>query len=330
MGLKESGLRGSLRSTSSVLPAFFDVTITNTNSPVQEGDILTVDYSADNTGDAQDTQDIRLEIDSVEEDRDSDITLLGAQSTTGTLEWDTTDEDETTYTATVLSDDDTDSVTVEIESAIPDSGLLHNWDVQALTGFNDSDTVNTIPDSHGSNDFTSGSATYDAEGINGNPAINFGGATSYDSQSQISEAADGQYSVHLVIQSTVDNSDYGVFEESKDNEGTKYETRSLERTVTHGGIFDGNNGSITTNVEVISFRWGDSFGTTPDFEVNGSKEALDAGGDKNNINNVARLGESGAGGNFTGLFGQALYYDEEQSDSDFNDTISALQNRWGI
>ena len=123
MGLKESGLRGSLRSTSSVLPAFFDVTITNTNSPVQEGDILTVDYSADNTGDAQDTQDIRLEIDSVEEDRDSDITLLGAQSTTGTLEWDTTDEDETTYTATVLSDDDTDSVTVEIESAIPDSGV---------------------------------------------------------------------------------------------------------------------------------------------------------------------------------------------------------------
>ena len=121
MGLKESGLRGSLRSTSSVLPAFFDVTITNTNSPVQEGDILTVDYSADNTGDAQDTQDIRLEIDSVEEDRDSDITLLGAQSTTGSLEWDTTDEDETTYTATVLSDDDTDSVTVEIESAIPDS-----------------------------------------------------------------------------------------------------------------------------------------------------------------------------------------------------------------
>ena len=121
MGLKESGLRGSLRSTSSVLPAFFDVTITNTNSPVQEGDILTVDYSADNTGDSQDTQDIRLEIDSVEEDRDSDITLLGAQSTTGTLEWDTTDEDEAEYTATVLSDDDSDSVIVEIEAAIPDS-----------------------------------------------------------------------------------------------------------------------------------------------------------------------------------------------------------------
>ena len=135
MGLKESGLRGSLRSTSSVLPAFFDVTITNTNSPVLEGDILTVDYNADNTGEAQDTQDIRLEIDSVEEDRDSDITLLGAQSTTGTLEWDTTNEDETTYTATVLSDDDTDSVTVEIEAAIPDTEVyLHDdWGDNQLT-----------------------------------------------------------------------------------------------------------------------------------------------------------------------------------------------------
>ena len=122
MGLKESGLRGSLRSTSSVLPAFFDVTITNTNSPVQEGDILTVDYSANNTGDAQDTQDIRLEIDSVQEDVDPGVMLGGGASATGTLEWDTTGEAETTYSATVLSDDDSDSVTVEIEApAIADS-----------------------------------------------------------------------------------------------------------------------------------------------------------------------------------------------------------------
>ena len=121
MGLKESGLRGGFRNTSSVLPALFDVTITNTNSPVQEGDILTVDYSADNTGDAQDMQDIRLEIDSVQEDVDPDVMLAGGASTTGTLEWDTTGEDEAEYTATVLSDDDSDSVMVEIGSAIPDS-----------------------------------------------------------------------------------------------------------------------------------------------------------------------------------------------------------------
>ena len=175
MGLKESGLRGSLRSTSSVLPAFFDVTITNTNSPVQEGDILTVDYSADNTGDAQDTQDIRLEIDSVEEDRDSDITLLGAQSTTGTLEWDTTDEDETTYTATVLSDDDTDSVTVEIESdAIPDSAIAHFDATQE--DFDDGDAVTTITDFSGEgNDLTGGSPQFVENVRNGNPVFRFDG-----------------------------------------------------------------------------------------------------------------------------------------------------------
>ena len=126
MGLKESGLRGSLRNTSSVVPAFFDVTITNTNSPVQEGDILTVDYSADNTGDAQAMQDIRLEIDSVQEDVDTNVIISGGASTTGTLEWDTTGELEAEYTATVLSDDDSDTVMVNIADAIPDS-VVHQY-----------------------------------------------------------------------------------------------------------------------------------------------------------------------------------------------------------
>ena len=153
MGLKEGGLRGSLRSTSSVLPAFFDVTITNTNSPVQEGDILAVDYSADNTGDAQDTQDIRLEIDSVQEDVDPGVLLGGGASATGTLEWDTTDEAEAEYTATVLSDDDSDSVTVEIGSAIPDSGLLHEWRI--------SDDSDPIVDSEGDEDLTVNGGSFD-------------------------------------------------------------------------------------------------------------------------------------------------------------------------
>ena len=144
MGLKEPGLRGSLRNTSSVLPAFFDVTITNTNSPVQEGDILTVDYSADNTGETQDMQDIRLEIDSVQEDVDPDVMLAGGASTTGTLEWDTTGEPEAEYTATVLSDDDSDSVMVEIGTAIPDNAVLR-YSISEGSG-------TTVEDSIGEND----------------------------------------------------------------------------------------------------------------------------------------------------------------------------------
>ena len=49
--------------------------------------------------------------------------LAGGASTTGTLEWDTTGEPEAEYTATVLSDDDSDSVMVEIGTAIPDSAV---------------------------------------------------------------------------------------------------------------------------------------------------------------------------------------------------------------
>ena len=146
MALKEPGLRGSLRNTGSVTPAFFDVNITNTNSPVQEGDILTVDYSADNTGDAQDMQDIRLEIDSVQEDVDPDVMLAGGASTTGTLEWDTTGEPEAEYTATVLSNDDSDSVIVEIGSAIPDIVLLpEDNDLDNFTGDTNNFSIETSP-----------------------------------------------------------------------------------------------------------------------------------------------------------------------------------------
>ena len=123
MGLKESGLRASVRSVSTVVPAFFDVAITDTNSPINEGDVLVVDYSVDNTGDSFETQDIRLEIDSVQEDADLDVSLSGGASDTGTLEWDTTGQGADTYEATLLSDDDSDTVTVEIPDAFFDVAI---------------------------------------------------------------------------------------------------------------------------------------------------------------------------------------------------------------
>ena len=180
MGLKESGLRGSLRNTGSVTPAFFDVTITNTNSPVQEGDILTVDYGADNTGDAQDVQDIRLEIDSVQEDVDPGVMLAGGASTTGTLEWDTTGELEAEYTATVLSDDDSDSVIVEIGSAIPDSAVdeqdrFAHYD--ATFSFSGSEgEISNWPDELNNRDLTGSSPEVVSDGFNGLTAVDFNGS----------------------------------------------------------------------------------------------------------------------------------------------------------
>jgi len=106
--------------------AFFDVAISSTNSPVEEGSDLNVDYSVVNTGfSLNNTQDIRLNIDSTEEDRDTNITLSPSSSTTGTLTWTTPSSSAGTYNASVLSDDDTasTSVTVEEFTAIPDSGV---------------------------------------------------------------------------------------------------------------------------------------------------------------------------------------------------------------
>lgn len=114
--------------------AFFDVAISSTNSPVEEGSNLNVDYSVVNTGfSANNTQDIRLNIDSTEEDRDTNITLSPSSSTTGTLTWTTPSSSAGTYNASVLSDDDTasTSVTVEAGSAIPDSVVDNYEDADA-------------------------------------------------------------------------------------------------------------------------------------------------------------------------------------------------------
>jgi len=107
--------------------AFFDVSIDGTNEPVTEGDNLNVSYSVLNTGySVGNTQDIRLQIDNTEEDRDTSITLPSSSSTTGTLTWTTPSSSAGTYTASVLSDDDTASrsVTIDPGPAIPDSGVL--------------------------------------------------------------------------------------------------------------------------------------------------------------------------------------------------------------
>jgi hypothetical protein len=108
--------------------AFFDVAITSTDEPIVEGDNLNVDYFVENTGGViNNTQDIRLEVDNIEEDRDSNITISPSGSFNDTLVFNTVDGDAGTYNAVVLSDDDSASTNVTVESAIPDSEIyLHD------------------------------------------------------------------------------------------------------------------------------------------------------------------------------------------------------------
>ena len=92
---------------------FFDVDITDTNSPVGEGDTLEVDARIRNTGIEADIQEVMLEIGN--EQRDSEpIELDGGEEGEIELRW--TDTIAGTYDAFVRTDDDEDSTTVEVES----------------------------------------------------------------------------------------------------------------------------------------------------------------------------------------------------------------------
>ena len=161
MGLNDPGLQ----SLSSIAASeFYDVTITGTNSPIEQGDTLVVDYEVSNTGDKTGTQDITLEIDSVLEDTDAGVRVLANRTDSGTLEW-VTDSGETAqdYTATVLSADDsaTQTVTVEDADALPDSGGLHQWDVVEGEGTTLNDGIATLDLNFNGLSWASGAGTED-------------------------------------------------------------------------------------------------------------------------------------------------------------------------
>ncbi|MFW5945967.1 MAG: S8 family serine peptidase, partial [Candidatus Natronoplasma sp.] len=93
-------------------PAYFEVEITDYDSEVEGGDTVTVEFTVENTGDEEATQDIVFSIDGTEENT-MEITLEGGEVYSGEFTWET--EDEGDYTLEVASDDDSDSVTVTVE-----------------------------------------------------------------------------------------------------------------------------------------------------------------------------------------------------------------------
>jgi len=95
-------------------PADFKVTVDGTNSPVREGETLTVDVTAENTGGESDTQTLSLTVGGTERDP-KDITLNGGETTTETLQWTTGEGDAGDYTLTVESENDTDTASVTVK-----------------------------------------------------------------------------------------------------------------------------------------------------------------------------------------------------------------------
>lgn len=95
-------------------PADFAVDIESTT--VDDGTV-TVDYTATNTGDVPDQQDIIFEVESSSEDRHDDVTLEANAEASGTFDYDLEAHDPARLDLLVRSDDDSDSTTIQPDAA---------------------------------------------------------------------------------------------------------------------------------------------------------------------------------------------------------------------
>jgi hypothetical protein len=99
----------------------YKVDIESTNSPVAEGETLEVTATVENTRSVSETQTVNLTIEGVGVVDSESVTLDGGTSESVTFTWQTASGDAGDYTATVSSEDDSDSTDVTVDSA-PDLG----------------------------------------------------------------------------------------------------------------------------------------------------------------------------------------------------------------
>lgn len=91
----------------------FTVNITDTRSPVEEGQTLVVAANVTNTGGSTGSQTVDLTIGGTERDSEQ-VTLNSGESQDVALTWETGDGDKGSYTATVASANETDTAQVEV------------------------------------------------------------------------------------------------------------------------------------------------------------------------------------------------------------------------
>lgn len=114
----------------------FSVSMDNAPAEVQVGDTAPIDWILDNTGVDEDVQTITLDVDGGVGQVDSQLAAVrGGGDDVGTLHWNTpSNQDETTYTATVASDDDSATATFDlVRNFLYDfeTGDLSRWDTSS-------------------------------------------------------------------------------------------------------------------------------------------------------------------------------------------------------
>jgi serine protease AprX len=113
--------------------AYFATTIDGTNSPVTEGERLDVTTTVQNTGNETATQAVTLSLNGTERDS-TNVTLDAGNATTVTLSAETGDGDAGTYTATVESENTSDSTDVTVNAGANFSVAIDSTNSPVLEG----------------------------------------------------------------------------------------------------------------------------------------------------------------------------------------------------
>lgn len=139
-------------------PASFEVDVTS-NSPVDEGQEVTIEVEITNVGDESGTTDLEVTVAGLGIDTTEEVTLVGGETVTITTSEDTTTGDEGEYTVTAATADDSASKQITIESPPPPSD-----DGESTEDDQTSDADQTTEDGQSAGD---GDSTDDSEGIVG-------------------------------------------------------------------------------------------------------------------------------------------------------------------
>jgi hypothetical protein len=109
------------QTVASVASGDLALSIRSTNSPIIEGDTLTVTVEVTNNNDSEESGTITLTIDNLVRD-DQDVTVPANSTETTTLAWNTADGDAGDYSATVKSgfDSASTSITVQVRNDVPE------------------------------------------------------------------------------------------------------------------------------------------------------------------------------------------------------------------
>jgi len=213
-------------------------------------------------------------------------------------------------------------------NAIPDSGLLHEWDTQALSA-TDGDTIDSLPDQQGTLDLpASGAPSYETTTNISEPAVFYDGSDDRHSDSSFGGVEDGTITIAFVI------------------EPLRTNTKETFATVNHSGIVVDlrlDNGVWNVTFPGIAENTGGTYAANSTyagvFTYDGSTAILDIGdttpintssNTNTTISTEIQIGNDDGGRNANFHSHYASIYDDGKDNQTRQDIILGLESKFGF